>query len=123
MKTTSADRSDGERVWRTAFFVLSAVMAATALVDFEAGRFAKGLGDTGVTLLMLSLMVQFPFLRSIVKASNVPSTSAEAVRRQREELTKQAEQLRAANPWAEHASRAGWVLLALSLLMRMGGAA
>jgi hypothetical protein len=45
------------------------------------------------------------------------------VRKQREELVKQAEQVRSANPWAERAGRAGWVLLAVSLILRIGGIA
>jgi len=36
---------------------------------------------------------------------------------------KQAEQVRAANPWADYAGRAGWALLAISLILRVGGVA
>ena len=114
----------GERIWRSVLFVLSAAMAASALVDFDAGRFGNGLGDLGAAVLMLSMMVQFPFLRAVVKASGEQdSASPERIRKQREELMKQAEQVRAANPWAERAGRAGWVLLALSLVLRIGGVA
>jgi hypothetical protein len=116
--------SNGERIWRLVLFVLSAAMAASALADFDAGRFGKGLGDLGAAVLMLSMMVQFPFLRAVVKASSEQeSASPEQVRKQREELMKQAEQVRAANPWAERAGRAGWVLLAVSLLLRISGVA
>ena len=116
--------SNGERIWRMALFVLSAAMAASALVDFEAGRVGNGLGDLGVSVLMLSMMVQFPFLRAVVKASSgQEKTSPERVRKQREELMKEAEQVRSANPWADYAGRAGWALLAISLVLRIGGVA
>lgn len=116
--------SNGERIWRSVLFVLSAAMAASALVDFDAGRFGKGLGDLGAAVLMLSMMVQFPFLRAVVKASGEQdSASPDRMRKQREELMKQAEQVRAANPWAERAGRAGWVLLAVSLVLRISGVA
>jgi hypothetical protein len=36
---------------------------------------------------------------------------------------KQAEQVRTANPWADHAGRAGWALLAVSLVLRITGVA
>ena len=114
----------GERAWRLSLFVLSAAMMASALVDFEAGRFGKGLGDVGASILMLSMMVQFPFLRAIVKASGEQQpASPERVRKKREELVQQAEKVRAANPWADRAGRAGWVLLAVSLLLRVSGVA
>lgn len=116
--------SNGERIWRVALFVLSAAMAASALVDFEAGRLGKGLGDLGASVLMLSMMVQFPFLRAVIKVSGEQETaSPDRVRKQREELVKQAEQVRAANPWADYAGRAGWALLAISLVLRVGGVA
>src|SRR5512135_991426 len=99
--------SNGERIWRVSLYILSAAMAASAFVDFDAGRFGKGLGDLGAAVLMLSMMVQFPFLRAVVKASGEKeNVSPERVRKQREELMKQAEQVRAANPWAEYAGRA-----------------
>jgi hypothetical protein len=116
--------SNGERIWRVSLFVLSAAMAASALVGFDAGNFGKGLGDLGASVLMLSMMVQFPFLRAVVKASSEQeNASPERVRKQREELMKKAEQVRAANPWAEYAGRAGWVLLAASLILRVVGVA
>lgn len=122
--TTTPPPTTGERVWRGALYLLSAGMAASALVNFEADLFGKGLGDLGAAVLMLSMMVQFPFLRAIVKASSEQdSTSPERVRKQREELMQQAEKVRAANPWADHAGRAGWVLLAISLLLRISGIA
>jgi hypothetical protein len=124
MKKPENPPSNGERIWRGILFVLSAAMAASALADFDAGRLGKALGDLGVSVLMLSMMVQFPFLRAVVKASGEQeSGSPERVRKQREELMKQAEQVRAANPWAEHAGRAGWALLAVSLVLRIGGIA
>lgn len=116
--------SNGERVWRGVLFVLSAAMAASAMASLDAGNLGKALGDLGVSVLMLSMMVQFPFLRAVVKASGEKEGgSPERVRKQREELMKQAEQVRAANPWAEHAGRAGWALLAVSLVLRIGGIA
>lgn len=116
--------SNGERVWRTAMFVLSAAMTASALVDFEAGRLGNGLGDLGASVLMLSMMVQFPFLRAVIKVSaEQDKASPDRVRKQREELMKQAEQVRTANPWADYAGRAGWALLAISLILRIGGVA
>lgn len=116
--------SNGERAWRAALFFLSAAMTASALVDFEAGRLGNGLGDLGASVLMLSLMVQFPFLRAVVKVSaEQDKASPDRVRKQREELMKQAQQVRAANPWADYAGRAGWVLLAISLVLRIGGVA
>ena len=114
----------GERIWRSAMFVLSAAMAASALVDFEAGRPGNGLGDLGASVLMLSMMVQFPFLRAVIKVSaEQDKASPDRVRKQREELAKQAEQVRSANPWADYAGRAGWALLAISLVLRIGGVA
>jgi hypothetical protein len=124
MNTQAHPRGNGERLWRSGLFVLSAAMAASALAAFDAGNFAKGVGDVGACLLMLSMMVQFPFLRAVVKASGEQeNVTAEKVRKQREELVKQAEQVRSANPWAERAGRAGWVLLAVSLILRIGGIA
>jgi hypothetical protein len=124
MNKQSMTPGNGERIWRSVLFVLSAAMAASALVDFDAGRFGKGLGDLGAAVLMLSMMVQFPFLKAVVKASGEQdSASPERMRKQREELMKQAEQVRAANPWAERAGRAGWVLLAVSLVLRISGVA
>jgi hypothetical protein len=114
----------GERIWRTVLFVLSAAMAASALFSADAGHFGKAIGDLGASVLMLSLMVQFPFLRAIVKVTaEQDGRSPEQLRKQREALVQQAEKVRAANPWADMAGRAGWVLLALSLLLRIGGAA
>jgi hypothetical protein len=108
-------QSPGEQLWRRTFFVMSAVMGALALVDLEAGRFAHALGDIGVTSLMLSLMTQFPFVRAMVTASqsNKP----------REELLRDVERLRNANPWAERLSSSGWLMLLASLMMRAFGMA
>lgn len=120
--TSTPGPSDGERIWRTTFFLLSAAMTASALVDFDAGRYAQGMGNLGAAVLMLSVMVRFPFLRAVVKASSEQGAAPPArVAKQREELMKQAEKVRTANPWAEHAGRAGWILLAASLLLRVTG--
>ena len=124
MTTQAQPKSNGERIWRSSLFVLSAATAASALAAFDAGNLAKGLGDLGACVLMLSMMVQFPFLRAVVKASGEPeATSPERARKQREDLLKQAEQVRAANPWADRAGRAGWILLAVSLVLRVSGVA
>jgi hypothetical protein len=117
-------RSSGERHWRSTLFFLSAALAATALVDVEAGRIGRAIGDLGACVLLLSLIVQFPFLRALVKAGEHSTPgSPEELRRQREALMQQAERVRLDNPWAERAGRAGWVLLAISLLLRIGGVA
>ncbi len=44
----SAEQDRLERLWRNVFFGLSALMAASALVDLEAGRLAGAAGDAGV---------------------------------------------------------------------------
>ncbi|MGH6612059.1 MAG: hypothetical protein ACRECQ_17590 [Burkholderiaceae bacterium] len=113
----------GEKVWRRTFFVISAAMAAMALIDFDAGRFSHGLGDLGVAVLMISLTVQFPFVRAILKASSAPNRNEADAAKRREQLLQQAAKLRAENPWADHAGRAGWTLLATSLLLRVFGVA
>jgi hypothetical protein len=110
--------TQGEILWRSAFYGLSALMAALALTDFDAGRFAHGLGDAGVACLMLSLMTQFPFVRAMVEAG-----SQEPSARAREALLREAERLRAASPWPERLSRAGWMLLLSSFALRLIGAA
>lgn len=117
---STPSKTSGERIWRNTFFVLSAVMGALALVEFDAGRFPHGLGDLGAAVLTLSMMVQFPFVRAIVKAGTQTSGQADAVKR-RQQLLEQAAKLRAENPWANHAGRAGWALLAISLLLRVVG--
>lgn len=103
----------GETFWRNGFFYLSAVMAAFALVDFDAGRLAHGLGDAGIACLMLSLMTQFPFVRAIVAASKEAKP--------REELLREVQRLKEANPWGDRLSLAGWTLLAASLVLRAIG--
>lgn len=113
--------TSGERIWRNTFFVLSAVMGALALVDFDAGRFSHGLGDLGAAVLTLSLTVQFPFVRAIVRASAAQSSNQADALKRREQLLAQAAKLRTENPWADHAGRAGWTLLAISLLLRIAG--
>lgn len=114
--------TQGERVWRNTFYVLSAMLAGLALVQFDAGRWAHGLGDLGASVLMLSLITQFPFVRAVIRASQEQDASPDRARQRQEELMKQAAQLKAAYPWADVAGRAGWVLLGLSLVLRITGA-
>jgi hypothetical protein len=111
--------SPGERVWRKVFFVLSAMMTGFALVNLSAGHYARAIGDLGASLLMLSLIVQFAFVRAIVKTGD--EGRATHPQQRRDDLLQQAEKLRAANPWAEYAGRAGWILLGVSLLLRAVG--
>jgi hypothetical protein len=106
--------SRGESTWRRVFFLLSAVMAALALVDVSAGRIAHALGDFGVTCLLLSLMTRFPFIRAFVDASERPDG--------REVLMREAERLRKAQPWTARVSASGWALMLISLLLRLAGA-
>jgi pyridoxal/pyridoxine/pyridoxamine kinase len=111
----------GERVWRNTFFVLSSTLAGLALVQFDAGRIANGLGDLGASVLMLSLISQFPFIRAVIRASADSEGSQEQSKRRQEELMQQAAQLKAAHPWSDMAGRAGWVLLGVSLVLRLAG--
>jgi hypothetical protein len=113
--------SAAERAWRNTFYFLSALLAALALVQFDAGRWAHGLGDLGAAVLMLSLITQFPFVSAVIRASKDDDGSPERARRRHEELTRQAAELKAAYPWADVAGRAGWVLLGLSLVLRFTG--
>ena len=108
--------TQGERVWRNSFFYFSALMGALALVYFSAGRFAQGLGDAGIACLMLSLMTQFPFVRAVLErgSSSASDKSGEALQRE-------AERLRAENPWVERLSNLGWILLLCSLFLRVTG--
>jgi uncharacterized membrane protein YhfC len=110
---TAPPATHGEKLWRNAFFYFSAAMAASALVDLEAGRLAHGLGDAGIACLMLSLMTQFPFVRAIVAASKQTRTS--------EALLREAQRLKAANRWSDRLGLTGWTLLAASLVLRAIG--
>lgn len=110
--------STGEQLWHYGFFFLSAVMAAAAMSDLTVGRVANGVGDLGICCLMLSLMTQYRFVRAVAQASNTASPEkARAV------LQREAEQVRAAHPWAERVNRTGWALLITSLVLRLMGAA
>lgn len=123
MPNAPAPITQGERVWRNVFYSLSAVLAGLALVQFDAGRYAQGLGDLGASVLMLSLMSQFPFVRAVLQASAEGEVSPERMRKRQLELKQQAAQLKAAHPWADVAGRAGWVLLGISLVLRFTGVA
>ena len=113
--------STGDRLWRNTFFVLSAGLGALALFDFDAGRFAQGVGNLGAAVLTLSLMVRFPFVRALLKVSAEQTTSPSDIEKRRQVLVDQAAKLSAENPWADHAGRAGWTMLAVSLLLRVVG--
>jgi len=115
--------TQGERMWRNTFFALSAVLAGLALVQFDAGRYAQGLGDVGASVLMLSLIAQFPFVRAVLRASAEGEVSPDRMKKRQKELQQQAAQLKAAHPWADMAGRAGWVLLGISLVLRFTGVA
>jgi hypothetical protein len=103
-----------ERLWRNLFFWFSAVMAAFALVDMDAGRLAGAAGDAGVSCLLLSLMHQFPVVRAIIGEASKRASPTE--------LKREAERLRSAHPWTDRMSRAGWTLLFGSLILRAVGA-
>lgn len=106
-------RTGGERFWRRWFYLLSAAMAAYALVQLGSGRIAGALGDIGVACLMVSLIPQFPFVRAILAGSGRA--------RSEEQLLRDLEHVRTQSPWAETASAAGWVLLGTSLVLRAFG--
>lgn len=102
-----------ERTWRTLLFVFSASMAASALLDVEAGRVAGALGDVGVTCLMLSLMHQYPIVRAIIGSASKSEP--------REQVLREAERLRRAHPWSERIATTGWAMLFSSLILRAIG--
>ncbi len=105
--------TDSERLWGRTLFGLSALMAAFALVDLDAGRWAAAAGNAGVCCLMLSLISQFPLVRTIVGAAARRASPAD--------LQREAERLRSARPWTEPLARAGWTLLLGSLVLRALG--
>jgi hypothetical protein len=111
----TAPRTDGERYWRRAFYLFSAALAASALVELTALRYAGALADVGMTCLMVSLIPQFPFVRAIV--------SSRRHRQSQEELLRDLERVRTNSPWAETASAAGWLLLGASVALRAFGLA
>ncbi len=115
--------TSGERAWRSVFFVLSATLAALALVEFDAGRFSHAVGDLGAAVLMISLISQYPFIRAVIRASAEDDGSPEKAQRRHEELMRKAAELKAAHPWSDRAGRAGWILLGISLVLRFTGAA
>jgi hypothetical protein len=106
---------EGERIWRRAFYLLSAAMGAYALSQLGVGRLANALADVGMTSLMISLIPQFPFVRAIL---------ASARRQQsQKELLEDLERVRTQSPWAETASAAGWLFLGASFVLRAFGVA
>ena len=111
----------GERAWHAVFFVLSATLAALALVQFDAGRISQAVGDLGAAVLLISLISQYPFIRAVIRASAEDDGTPEKARRRHEELMRRAAELKAAHPWSDRAGRAGWVLLGISLVLRFTG--
>lgn len=107
--------SAAERGWRRGFFFLSAALAAAALVDFDAGRVARGVGNAGACCLVLSLLPKFPLLRLLREAAGGRS-GADPVH-----VLREAERLRAAHPWTAWLGQVGWSLLAASLILRLLG--
>jgi hypothetical protein len=105
--------SAGERAWRNVLFYLSVLMGALALVDFDAGRIAHGLGDAGVACLLLSLEAQFPFVRALVAAGGQKQDPGE--------LLRTVERHRQEHPWSHRIGACGWALLAASLVLRISG--
>jgi hypothetical protein len=61
--------STGQRVWQNTFFLLSAVLGGLALLQFDAGHLAHALGDLGASVLMISLIYQYPFVRAVLRAA------------------------------------------------------
>lgn len=114
-EATEASSKDGERLWRAVFFVLSAGMAAHALVQLIGGRVAGSVGDFGVTCLLVSLIPQFPFVRAILGHGSRA--------RAEEQLLRDLDRVRTASPWVETVSAAGWLLLGASFLLRALGIA
>jgi hypothetical protein len=112
-KPPPSEATGQERLWCSALYFFSAVMGAFALVDLDAGRLSGATGDAGVTCLMLSLMNQFPMVRAIIGAA--------ARRPSPEQMRREAERLRTADPWSERAATAGWTLLFGSLILRALG--
>lgn len=105
--------SASERFWRNTIFYLSAMMGALALVDFDAGRVAHGLGDAGVACLLVSIEAQFPLIRAMVKSGGRKQTT--------EQLLREAAQQRAEHPWPHRLGNLGWALMAASLILRWSG--
>ena len=113
MEARPSPPSPREKLWTNVFFYFSAVMGAFALVDLSTGRIAHAMGDGGVACLMIALMNQFPVVRAIVANGNK--------RMERDQLLREAENLRRVHPWSERAGGVGWVLLLGSLVLRAVG--
>lgn len=109
----ASEHGDRERLWRTVFFGLSALTAAFALVDLDAGRWAGMAGNAGVCCLMLSLMHQFPVVSAIARTVTRRASPAE--------LQRESEKLHRARPWTERLAGVGWTLLLASLVLHAFG--
>lgn len=106
--------SHGERIWRGVLFCLSALMGALALVDFDAGRLAHGLGDGGVACLLLSLEARLPLMRVLM-------VKAQGRQQSTKELLQEAERHQREHPWPRRIGVCGWALLAASFALRVAG--
>lgn len=116
MKPSDSQRkATYERLWWGALFGFSAAMAASALVDLQAGRIAGAMGDAGVGCLMISLMHQFPLVRAIVASTAKEKSSA------RDEMQREVDRLREAYPWSERVANAGWTMFLGSIVLRVLG--
>ncbi|MBK9243524.1 MAG: hypothetical protein IPM30_01475 [Burkholderiales bacterium] len=115
MKPSPASEDERrERLWRNAFYGFSALMAAFALVDLDAGRLAGAMGNAGVCCLMLSLINQFPAVKQIVGTA--------AKRRPSEESRREGAKPSSDGPWTDRLAGVGWTLLLASLILRAFGA-
>lgn len=102
-----------ERLWRSAFFAFSALMAAFALVDLDAGRTGGAAGNAGVSCLMLSLMNRYSAVKAIVGGA--------AGRRPTVDSGQEAGKPPTEGPWPDRLAGIGWSLLLASLILRAFG--
>lgn len=104
-------QASAERLWRTAMFYLSAAMAALALVDLDAGRWAGALGDAGVACLMLSLLPQFPVIREVLGPGRRPAQGKPTTPPLHPKT----------DGWSDRVGAAGWMMLTSSFVLRLLG--
>lgn len=104
-------QASAERLWRAAMFYPSSAMAAFALVDLDAGRWAGALGDAGVACLMLSLLPQFPVIRAVLGQASRASRGAPATPPPQPKT----------EGWSDRLGAAGWMMLTSSFVLRLLG--